>query len=221
MLPPRTPLRIAHRGMPRRARENTLASFALALAAGATGIELDVHATTDRQIVVHHDPALPDGASIADLTLAELGKHESAPDNHIPTLQAVCSLVKGRAELFVEIKGVGIEREVIASLATYTGALALHSFDHAQIQRISLLHTGHRLGILVEKVVPDIQLAMRITGALDVWPLFTLVTPRLVDDVHAAAGRVLPWTVNEPADAARLTMLGVDGICTDDVTIVC
>ena len=38
----RSLLRVAHRGMPRRARENTLAGFALALDAGADGIELDV-----------------------------------------------------------------------------------------------------------------------------------------------------------------------------------
>ena len=52
---PDRPLRIAHRGMPRRLRENTLPSFAAALAAGADGIELDVHATSDGVVVVHHD----------------------------------------------------------------------------------------------------------------------------------------------------------------------
>src|SRR5687767_7507148 len=49
---------IAHRGLPRMARENTLSSFALAIDAGADAIELDVHATREGVVVVHHDPWL-------------------------------------------------------------------------------------------------------------------------------------------------------------------
>jgi len=32
--------------------------------------------------------------------------------------------------------------------------------------------------------------------------------------------RVIVWTVNEPAEARRLTALGVAGICTDDVRLL-
>ena len=40
-LAPRTPLILGHRGAPKAAPENTLASFAAALAEGADGVELD------------------------------------------------------------------------------------------------------------------------------------------------------------------------------------
>src|SRR3954463_10742168 len=107
----RPPLRIAHRGMPRRERENTLPSFAAALAAGAQGIELDVHATLDGMVVVHHDAITREGVEIAgvrwrDLQNAEGDALEATP---IPSLAAVCELVAERVELFVEIKGSGIE----------------------------------------------------------------------------------------------------------------
>src|SRR5690349_17048621 len=69
---PHHPLHIAHRGMPRLARENTLPSFALALEAGADGLELDVHATRDGVVVVHHDAVLSGGLAIADETLATI-----------------------------------------------------------------------------------------------------------------------------------------------------
>lgn len=47
-----------HRGAAGVAPENTLPSFALATALGATYLELDVHATSDGEIVVLHDPLL-------------------------------------------------------------------------------------------------------------------------------------------------------------------
>ena len=51
--------------MPRLARENTLASFALALEAGADGIELDVHVSKDGVVVVNHDPTLGTDAVVS------------------------------------------------------------------------------------------------------------------------------------------------------------
>lgn len=55
--PPR-PRVFGHRGAAGVAPENTLPSFALAAALGATYLELDVHATADGEIVVLHDPTL-------------------------------------------------------------------------------------------------------------------------------------------------------------------
>lgn len=207
------PLRIAHRGMPGLARENTPESFRLAMDAGANGIELDVHATSDGVVVVHHDPTLRGGIEIRGATMAAV----SAADPGVPTLASVLALVSGRAEVFVEIKGDGIEDQVLRALSGYPGAWAIHSFDHAMIARISALDTGHRLGILLEEPAADVAGLMRRTGALDVWPHHPLVTEALVAVVHNAGGRVLPWTVNAPAEVLRLRALGVDGICTDDV----
>ena len=208
-----TPLRIAHRGMPRLATENTLPSFALALECGADGIELDVHATRDDIIVVHHNSALHSGTQIRETALADLLKE--MPD--LPTLVAVCELVNGRAELFVEIKGSAIEQLVEAALTTYAGHTAIHSFDHAMIARLAGRGTKMRLGVLVEEESEDALAIMRRTGAHDVWPHHPLVSADLVAEVHAAGGRVIPWTVNATADIARMQVLQVDGICTDDV----
>ncbi len=202
--------------MPRQARENTLASFALALASGADGIELDVHATSDGVVVVHHDAALSTGAVIAFTTLAEL--RDQPPNGpQVPTLREVCALVKGRAELFVEIKGAGIEGLVVDTLSGYDGAVAIHSFDLDLIRRLADARCPYRLGALFEDE-QDASALMKRTGALDIWPHHPLVTRALVDDVHLAGGRVIPWTVNDANDVRRVTSLGVDGICTDDVS---
>src|SRR5574340_1218890 len=53
-----TPRVFGHRGAAALAPENTLPSFALALALGADALELDVHGTRDGVIVVIHDDTL-------------------------------------------------------------------------------------------------------------------------------------------------------------------
>ncbi len=217
---PNRPLLIAHRGMPRQARENTLASFALALAAGADGIELDVHATVDGVVVVHHDATLKRGLPIASMTLEAIQRTETSAARRIPTLAEVCALVGGRAELLVEIKGTNIEALVVPVLDEYAGTVAIHSFDHACIRRLAISGTKYRLGVLLESSRESPTALMRDTGALDVWPAHSIVTRALVDEVHGMGGRVIVWTVNEPRDAERLASLGVDGICTDDVTLL-
>ena len=72
----------AHQGGAWEGPSSTLHAIRSALAAGATGIELDVHATVDGHLVVSHDPTVDrttNGAGeIADLTLAEVRALDNA-----------------------------------------------------------------------------------------------------------------------------------------------
>jgi glycerophosphoryl diester phosphodiesterase len=206
--------------VPRRLPENTLPSFEAALALGADGIELDVHATADGVVVVHHDPMLRDGREIRRTEWDQVRASRVAPDVGIPTLLEVCDVVRDRAELFVEIKGAGIEDAVVDVLRGHAGTAAIHSFDHELIGRLSRRGVPHRLGLLIENAPTEPRAVMKRYGALDLWPERRVVTPQLVSDVHAFGGRVLPWTVNDRKDADRLRHWGVDGICTDDVTML-
>lgn len=206
--------------MPRLARENTLPSFEAALRAGAQGIELDVHVTADGVVVVHHDAATTGGVEIATTPWPELRARAPGVASAIPTLREVAELVAARAELFVEAKGAGVEGPVLDALAGYAGPVAVHGFDHVQIARVRALDADLRLGILFDEAPSDVRASMAATGARDVWPHWRLVTTALVRVVHAAGGRVIPWTVNDRAVAARLAAMGVDGICSDDVTLL-
>jgi glycerophosphoryl diester phosphodiesterase len=47
-------------------------------------------------------------------------------------------------------------------------------------------------------------------------PQFRELTRPLLDRAHDAGLRVVPWTVNAPADIVRLAKWGVDGLITDD-----
>jgi len=76
---------IAHRGASADAHENSLAAFRLALEQGADGIELDVHVTTDQEVVVFHDAEL-DGRQIRNLQSAIVLSHRLPNGERIPSL---------------------------------------------------------------------------------------------------------------------------------------
>lgn len=49
-----------------------------------------------------------------------------------------------------------------------------------------------------------------------IWsPAFASLRPAQIDEAHQLGLAVLPWTVNEPGDMARLMDMGVDGLITD------
>lgn len=94
-------LAFGHRGSARLWPENTLQAFRGAVAAGATALELDVHATADGHVVVCHDATVDrttDGSgAIAELPLERLralnaghrfvpghGAEATAPDGPYP-----------------------------------------------------------------------------------------------------------------------------------------
>ena len=66
---------LGHRGAPGLAQENTIAAFVAAARLGADGVELDVRRTADGALVVHHDAAIADVGTIAQLTVHDLPEH--------------------------------------------------------------------------------------------------------------------------------------------------
>lgn len=58
--------------------------------------------------------------------------------------------------------------------------------------------------------------AIKAAGGAIWSPYFPNLTPELVREAQALGLKVLPWTVNDPADMKRLIDWGVDGLITDD-----
>lgn len=216
--------RIGHRGAKRELPENTLPAFRRAFERGADAIELDVHATADGVVVVHHDPTLhgPDGGllEIAGTTWSRLQAVEFAPGAGIPTLAEVLTSAPAASTVYVEIKGAGIERHVARVIRESRARCAVHSFDHDAIARMRDVAPEIPRGILFEQDLPTVLSEMQRTDARDVWPNWKLIDPALVADVHGAGGRVIAWTVNDADVARRLADMGVDGLCGDDVRIL-
>lgn len=211
---------IGHRGAPREFPENTLPAFARAFERGADGVELDVHATSDDEVVVHHDPTIGRGASshvgsaIADIALAQLEAIRLDGGLGIPTLGEVLEVVPAGKRVYVEIKGQGIEAMVARVIREHGVDCAVHSFDHEAIARIRRIAPEIPRGILYDRLGIDVSAAMSETGARDVWPNWKLIDRETVELVRARGGRVCAWTVN-----GRMPDLGIDAVCTDDVRL--
>lgn len=215
---------IAHRGAPREALENTLPAFRLALAQGADGIELDVHASRDGVIVVHHDPALRTmdarGAvalhEIASLDANTIAATPLAGGHGAPTLDDVLDLVGPRATVYIEVKAFGVEDALEATLARHPGVrVAVHAFDH----RIPVAARQRRptlaIGLLSTSYPLDLPGFIGAAQCEAFWQHAPLIDRPLVQRAHDLGARVVAWTVNDVGQARTLVDLGVDALCTD------
>lgn len=192
-----------------------------AIELGADAIELDVHATRDATLVVHHDHEVnaPGAARrrIAQIPFAELKNYRLAGDIEIPTLSAVLSTIGDAAFVYVEIKAPDIEPLVVRSIRESETRCAIHSFDHRIVKTVKTIFPALRTGVLEVSRHIDPTVSLTATGAEDLWQEIGFVDEELVRRVHAINGRVIVWTANDANQWDTLRRIGVDGICTDRI----
>ena len=212
----RRPTVIAHRGASGYEYENSRAAFRRAVMLDADGIELDVHATLDGAIVVHHDPELPGFGPIAMLTAAEARQLRIRNGETLPLLSEILDLV-GERDVYVEVKSLPAHHDAellrVLEAGPAPDRYAIHSFDHRIVRRLGAASAELRRGILLSSYLDDPLAAMRAVGATTLWQEWQLVDRELVDRVHEAGCAIIAWTVNEIGDLERLARLGVDGLC--------
>jgi glycerophosphoryl diester phosphodiesterase len=220
------PLVFAHRGGAALAPENTLVAFENAVALGADGIELDVRASSDGRVVVHHDRTLerttpwrgPVSARTAD-ELACVNVPELAQVLH------ACRDLRVIIEIKVNERAFG--RLVVEQLrrAGAVDRACVGAFRRAVLQAIRAEEPALATSAALEEVrlalyrswlrrpvrhtayvgyqIPERRGATRV------------VSPRFIADSHRAGLGVQVWTVNDESDARRLLDWGVDALITD------
>ena len=215
--------RVAHRGAPKERIENTLPGFMLALEHGAEAIELDVHVTSDGEVVVHHDYVAA-GHVIASSTWRDLSVLDLGSGSTMPRLADVLDAIGDRAVTYIELKGVHIEHAVIATARQHGHRFALHSFDPDAIKRVETEAPDIARGILLDRGTPhpadELRRLVDRLRPRDVWPHWSLVDPSLMEAAREAGVRVIVWTVNSVDMARALASIAVDGLCTDDVRLL-
>lgn len=224
------PTAIAHRGGSLEAEENTLRAFARAYALGYRHVELDVRATRDGVVVVHHDETLArvfgDPRAVADLTWAEIETVATADGARVPRLDA---LLESYPQMFLNIEtkcdAVVAPLAQVIRAADALNRVCVGSFDPARTARLradlgpglcwSPAHAGvARLWLagwgLPLRVgdFPVVQVPLRYRG-------IEVVTRRLIKAAHARGILVQVWTVDAEPEMERLIDLGVDAIMTD------
>ncbi len=228
----------AHRGANAVAPENTLPAFEKALEIGVDGIELDVQATADGELVVLHDFSLErtttGAGALRAHTLAQLAAIDAGvrfddafAGTPIPTLEQVFDLVEDRCIVNVEIKNMdwngGREAGPLARLIKRRqlfDQVIVSSFNPISLRKMRQLDPSIALGLLY---FPLKHLFLHLSRSLlsrgiapdALHPHFASIDAKLVAAARSRGQRVNAWTVNSVAEARRLAGLDVDAIITD------
>ncbi|HMK06105.1 MAG TPA: glycerophosphodiester phosphodiesterase family protein [Flavobacterium sp.] len=219
-------LNIGHRGAKGYLPENTLASFQKALDLGVDGVELDVHLSSDGEIIVIHDETIDrtTGAKgfVNALSLRELKGFPIENELEIPTLAEVFDLINQQCFINVELKGNGTAAPVVKLIENYISEknwnyedIIVSGFDWNALQEVAHLNPKIRIGILT---ATDLELAIgfaEFIHAYAVHPYFHLLTAQNTIQMQQKGFRVFPWTVNESEDLQKIKSFRVDGIITD------
>ncbi len=211
------PLVIAHRGASSIALENSLAAFRAAAGQGADGVELDVHATIDGEIVVHHDPAVL-GLPIAQARARDLAAVPLANGEPIPTLAQALDVL-GKLRVFVEVKVLDPRWDdrllAVLDQGPNPGGYAVHSFAFHVVRRLGQKRPALPRGVLSEITTRNPKQTLEDASAQTLWQERATLDEPLVKTVHGLGASVIGWTVDNPSDMERLVSWGVDGLCTN------
>lgn len=213
------PLVIAHRGASSIELENSLAAFRAAAPQGADGVELDIHSTTDGELIVHHDETI-DGTHIAQSTARAIAALRLKNGEPVPTLAQALAAIAPRLQVFIEVKTLDPRWDAHLFEALDRGpnpaGYAIHGFDHRIVRRLADERRGKlKCGVLSSSYPVRPLAALEDAAASILWQERTVTDDMLVRTLHDAGRRLFVWTVDEPADLTRFVALGVDGLCTN------
>lgn len=222
---------IAHRGASAYEPENTLRAFDRAIEMDATMLELDVHLSQDGYPVVIHDADLSRTASgagrIVDMTLDQIKRFDVGQGERIPTLSEVIELARGRAELYIELKGQRTPEPVLKTLQAtgFADQVIVGSFYPWLSQRVKFLAPTIRTSVLIrredrQKDFVEWTLAVEADYVHLCWERASptphkLLTHELISDIRQRGLGVVLWHEERPAELRELVKFDVDGICTD------
>ena len=233
------PLWVAHRGAGRLAPENTLAAFRLGAAHGYRAFECDVKLSADGVPFLLHDATLErttSGRGVAgELDWSALSRIDAGTwhsrayaGEPLPSLQALAAYLHANAfALDLEIKptpgtdhhtGQVVGRE---AARLWAGAdappLLFSSFRPEALAGARETAPHIPRALLLDTLWPGwLDTALQL-GCSAVITNYNVMSAQALGQIHGAAMRGLVYTVNDPAPAAWLQSIGIDGIITDAV----
>jgi glycerophosphoryl diester phosphodiesterase len=212
-VPPRI---IAHRGASGHACENSPSAFRRAVELGADGVELDVHATSDGALLVHHDPEVASIGTIGQLPAGAFHEYRLPNGESIPTLGEALELLPG-LEVWVELKTLPARWDgrllAVLDAGPCPWRYGVHAFDHRIIARLGEHRPELRRGVLMASYLLDNSPVLRAAGADTLWMEAHLIDAELVHALHEDGFEIIAWTADEAREIHRLSGLGVDAIC--------
>lgn len=227
------PLIFAHRGYSAVKTENTMSAFRGARECGATGIELDIQMCSTGELVVFHDWTVDrmtgSTGTVIEMSWRELSRLSLPDDERIPRLTDVLNEFGSNMYFDIEIKtrgrgGSGIE-QVLASMIQSRGLadrVLVSSFNPYPLKEFKRIAPDIPTSIIYTKASSELPwylrrgLGRQLAGTDGLKPDQKQVTSLNMLPRKMFGVSVLPWTVDDPAEATRLVRAGCDGVITND-----
>ena len=213
-------LKIGHRGAKGHVAENTLASFQKAIELKVDGIELDVHLSSDAEIMVIHDETIDRTTTgkgfVKNFTSVELKQFG------IPTLTEVLDLLNNNFFVNIELKSTDsiekvmnlIEKYISENNLTYENFI-ISSFLWDNLEVVSQRNNQIKLGVLTEDSIEMALAFAKEIKAFSINPYFKLLNQENVKLMHNEGFQIHTWTVNSLEDITFVKSLPVEGIISD------
>lgn len=223
-------MNIAHRGASRYAPQNTMAAFKKAIEIGVDAIELDVHFSKDRRIVVIHDDTVDrttDGTgAVNEFTLAELKKLDAGSyfseefiGQRIPTIEEVFEGVAGRTGLCIEIKEEGVAEALVPVIEEYdgVGGTTVTSGSFESIKKVRALNPKIKLGFLTREIHDAVVNDLLAIGVEQICPWQGVLDAEVVKSLHGKGLEVRAYGIgSNPELMEKMVKAGVDGMTVND-----
>jgi len=221
------PRTVGHRGARALAPENTLRAFELAIERGLDMVELDVHLSHDREVVVIHDATVRrDGrlVPVASQSAAELAAIDLGEEQGVPRLTDVFALARGRIGVYVELKGPGTGAGLGALVRSGAAAgveLISGSFVPVLVAELRAVAPEVPRSVLFARTpLAEMVATCASVGAAYAHPCFRPLDAALVAGLHAAGLIVMAPHTNDPAEARAFAAAGIDVLASDDPAVL-
>ncbi len=216
---------MGHRGAKALEPENTLLSIRRAMEIGVDAVEIDVHLTKDKEVVVIHDSTVDRTTNgkgpIGSYTLEEIKKLDAGKGEKIPTLEEVIEFVKDKVRLIIELKEEGTEDKVVELIKRYNmfASAYIISFWHMLVKKIKEMDSRIKTGVLLVGCPVDACIA-RSASADALVMNYAFVNKELVDKAHQEGLKVFIWNIDDRDMLRPYVDMGVDGIGSNDPRIL-
>ena len=228
-------LAFAHRGGNEFAPENSFRAFKSAVDIGYKYLETDVHLTKDGFLIAFHDDTLDrvtdKSGLIRDLTLSEVKKAKIAGTDEIPLLS---ELLNSFTDCFFNID-CKVDETVqplinLINNKDFINRVCIGSFSQKRINFIrkslgkDVKTSMGPAEVILSKFLSYTSLGYNFKSSYTSIPIrrygINLLDERNINYLKSNNQKVIAWTINNEDQMKMLINIGIDGIMTDNLTLL-
>lgn len=218
-------LSMAHRGASGYAPENTEIAIKKALDIDSDMIELDIHMTKDKELVLSHNRKIWNRYAYIDIhktNLPTLKKVKLKKSQRILRLQDALNIINKGAIVNLDIKSKNsykmvnnIIRDYIHNKKWKYNDFIVSSLMKDDLLELKQLNPRIRIGLIYFRKPKNLNKIIEMYKPYSFHIHFMGVNKNFVKFLHEKGIKIFVWTVNSRKLIDKLRGYNVDGICSD------